>query len=98
MNKIRPYWNKTKGREVYIAALHFHCGVFDTPEEAARAIKVKEAALVALRIIRKHPPNTKPRNDGTCAQCGREFQATRPDHTFCSDVCRQRAYRERKAA
>jgi hypothetical protein len=31
-----------------------------------------------------------------CQQCGREFQATRPEATYCSGACRVAAHRVRK--
>ena len=33
-----------------------------------------------------------------CAACGRLFGAKRPSARTCSDACRQRLYKERKAA
>lgn len=35
--------------------------------------------------------------DKTCATCEREFTATRSDARYCSNACRQKAYRLRKA-
>jgi hypothetical protein len=36
--------------------------------------------------------------DSTCADCGEQFTPRRLDSTYCSNACRQRAYRRRKAA
>jgi hypothetical protein len=33
-----------------------------------------------------------------CARCGEVFEPTRGDARFCSSACRQRAYRQRRAA
>jgi len=39
-----------------------------------------------------------PEGNRQCATCGRGFKPYRPTASFCSSACRQRAYRERKAA
>jgi predicted nucleic acid-binding Zn ribbon protein len=31
-----------------------------------------------------------------CEVCGKKFTATRPDTKTCSEVCKQKAYRQRK--
>jgi hypothetical protein len=31
----------------------------------------------------------------TCEQCGRRFTGVRSDAVYCSNACRQRAYRQR---
>lgn len=36
--------------------------------------------------------------DLVCAGCGTTFTATRPDAHYCSNPCRQRAYRNRSKA
>jgi len=40
------------------------------------------------------PPYRRTR---ACAQCGEPYRPHRSDSRFCSDACRQRAYRERQA-
>lgn len=34
----------------------------------------------------------------TCDQCGQLFKYTRPNRRYCSAACKQKAYRERRAA
>jgi hypothetical protein len=46
-----------------------------------------------------HPHQAPPsRGARACAQCGEPYRPQRSDSRFCSDGCRQRAYRERRAA
>jgi len=33
-----------------------------------------------------------------CLSCGRTFEASRRDASYCSDACRQQAYRDRRRA
>jgi hypothetical protein len=40
------------------------------------------------------PPSRRTR---ACGQCGERYRPQRSDSRFCSDACRQRAYRERRA-
>jgi hypothetical protein len=45
----------------------------------------------ALRIMRERPPVTP-----SCPVCGRDTAWMRTDARYCSNACRQRAYRARK--
>jgi hypothetical protein len=45
----------------------------------------------------KRFPMMAARNKLTCARCGCEFWTQRGTARYCSDACKQAAYRERKA-
>jgi hypothetical protein len=49
--------------------------------------------LTAREVLAKQ--GWKPRT-ATCAFCDAEFQATRWDQSYCSNACRQKAYRQRR--
>jgi len=36
--------------------------------------------------------------DGECPTCGKKFERSRYVQDYCSNACRQKAYRQRKAA
>jgi hypothetical protein len=42
-----------------------------------------------------HPYRSPPCGARSCAQCREQYRSHRSDSKFCSDACRQRAYRER---
>jgi hypothetical protein len=45
-----------------------------------------------------HPRQSLPsRRSRSCGQCGAPYRPQRADASFCSDACRQRAYRERRS-
>lgn len=72
------------------------CGVFVThgylrlPTITTCSPRCAAVAAAARRAAHRTPVG--------CADCGQPFQPGRVDAVFCSDACRQRAYRKRKRA
>jgi hypothetical protein len=92
-----------------IDARQVHCKPKCRKRYAYRVAKAKKAKKVALPPYGwRHVATSEPNNDGAlpltnrggspliCAHCGEPFEPKRTDQRFCSNACRQAAYRERK--
>jgi hypothetical protein len=55
----------------------------------------REAALVALNA-RRGERRLAARQSATCHQCGKPLDAERSTKAYCSNACRQAAYRKRR--
>ena len=66
------------------------CGrMFFTQEHNRKYCQGEACARLHRRKLRQQA-----RTDMTCACCGKTFTANRKDAKFCSNACRQSAYRE----
>lgn len=55
--------------------------------------------MATTRIKRKRPPsNPSKQHDRVCVQCGGQVAEERANRIYCSDACKQAAYRARQAA
>ena len=62
------------------------------PEQVKRLREVRRqlSRFIAADEQKKSTAPTR------CAECGHDFRPARTDSRFCSNACRQRAYRQRK--
>ena len=66
------------------------CGrLFFTQEHNRKYCQGEVCARLHRRKLRQQA-----RTNLTCACCGKQFDANRTDAKFCSNACRQKAYRE----
>jgi hypothetical protein len=56
-----------------------------------------EACARVARLAAARQRRSEARGTRKCDICGETFEPTRTDARFCSSICRQRAYRRRKA-
>lgn len=87
-----PSWWRRRVEPVPCAA---GCGVLVTHPYQQRTITTCSPRCAAVAAAARRAAH---RTGRACADCGQPFQPGRADAVFCSDACRQRAYRKRKAA
>jgi hypothetical protein len=94
-----PRW--TRDGQVTIVRC-FHCGVQTAVRRVTARLPIATCGnwgcMLAWRaaLIRAQRPPAKPAEQRTCLRCGTAFVTRRKQ--YCTDACRQAAYRERSAA
>jgi hypothetical protein len=58
-------------------------------------VYLREAVDAMLEHLDHQPPERTTPESPLCEHCGRPLSAVRSDARYCSDTCRQRAYRAR---